>query len=513
MKTATNAAAEADVGGEGVDERPNVVFALVKDVAAYGIGDLLLKAASFFTLPIYTRLFTATEFGRLSYVTSAIGLITAVLALGGESAYARYFFEVRTEEERQRITSTWFFFLLAWASVLTLALTPASGLVAKYSFGSTDDRWLFALALLGMPIALLSSLLGQVLRNQFRPKLFAMLNVAATALTIVCSLFAAVRLQMGILGVVAGTLAAGLLLLPIRLWTVRGLIRPVFSIAWLRRLLSYGLPLVPASLAYWVFGTSDRILLGKLSTLAEVGFYSVASSLTSVLGLAYGALGQAWSPHAVRLYETDPQGAPGYHGRVLTYVLALFGMLAVGLTAYAREAILFVATDRYLPAALAIGPLSLGFMAYASTQVTAGGISITKQTHYVALYSWIAALLNVVLNLPLIPRWGMVAASWTTAIAYTFLTVAYGVTSYRLWPIVYERSKVTAIVGACFVLVLLVPPLDALQLPLPAALAAKTGLCLIFLGVLLVAGVLDISGLRSLFLRARQKNSTASQAP
>ena len=136
-------------------------------------------------------------------------------------------------------------------------------------------------------------------------------------------------------------------------------------------------------------------------------------------------------------------------------------MLAVGLTAYAREAILFVATDRYLPAALAIGPLSLGFMAYASTQVTAGGISITKQTHYVALYSWIAALLNVVLNLPLIPRWGMVAASWTTAIAYTFLTVAYGVTSYRLWPIVYERSKVTAIVGACFVLVLLVPPLDA----------------------------------------------------
>lgn len=501
-------------GPDRVTENPNFFFALVKDVAAYGIGDLLLKAASFFTLPIYTRLFTASEFGRLSYVSSAVGLVTAVLALGGESAYSRYFFEVRSEDERQRITSTWLFFLLGWATMLTLALVPASRAAARYSFGSSNDRWLFVLALLGMPIALLSNLLGQVLRNQFRPKLFTTLNVATTALTIGFSLFAAVQLKMGILGVLAGTLAGGLLLLPIRVWTVRGLIRPVFSVMWLRRLLSYGLPLVPASLAYWVFGTSDRILLGKLSSLSEVGFYSVASSLTSVLGLAYGALGQAWSPHAVRLYENDPDGAPDYHGRVLTFVLALFGLLAVGLTAFAREGILLVATDRYLPAALAIGPLSLGFMAYASTQVTVGGISITKRTHYVALYAWIAAILNVVLNLPLIPRWGMVAASWTTAIAYTFLTVAYGVTSYRLWPIAYERSKVTAIVGVSLILVLLVPPLDALNLPLVAALVAKTVLCLVFICVLMVVGVLDVRGWQTPFFPpSRQKISTAPPAP
>ena len=321
MKTATNAAAEADVGGEGVDERPNVVFALVKDVAAYGIGDLLLKAASFFTLPIYTRLFTATEFGRLSYVTSAIGLITAVLALGGESAYARYFFEVRTEEERQRITSTWFFFLLAWASVLTLALTPASGLVAKYSFGSTDDRWLFALALLGMPIALLEP-----------PRAGSKKPVPSEALRDAqCGRYGADhRMQSFRRGAPAdGHPRRGCRYFGSRSITSsdstldRSRANPpcVFncaaaSPAVVRAAAGSGVPRV--------LGIRDirQDPLGKLSTLAEVGFYSVASSLTSVLGLAYGALGQAWSPHAVRLYETDPQGAPGYHGRVLTYVLA-----------------------------------------------------------------------------------------------------------------------------------------------------------------------------------------------
>ena len=490
--------------------RPGALFALVKDVAAYGVGDLLLKAASFFTLPIYTRLFTATDFGKLSYVTTAVALVSAIVGLGGESAYARYFFAVDSEEERATITSTWFFFLLGWIVTVSLLLLPASGIAARYSFGTAQDRWLFALAVLGMPVALLGSLLGQVLRNQFRAKLFTALNVAATLLTIGLSLLAVTTLRMGIAGILAGTLAAGLLLLPVRLWAVRALIRPVFSATWLRRLLSYGLPLVPASLAYWVFATSDRILIGKLSTLEEVGYYSVAASLTSVLGLAYGALGQAWSPHAVRLYEQDPEEARVMHGRVLTYVLALFGLLAVGITAFAREAIFLLATERYAAAALAVGPLALGFMAYASTQITAGGISLAKRTHYIATYSWIAALLNVALNLLLIARWGMVAAAWTTAAAYGFLTVAYGVTSYRLWPIVYETRKVAAIAVTTLGLVLLVPAVDALQLPLFAGIGVKVLICVAFLVVLFALGVLDVRWGRLVFSRPSRQEIPAA---
>ncbi len=62
----------------------------------------------------------------------------------------------------------------------------------------------------------------------------------------------------------------------------------------------FGLPLVPAAIAGWVFTVSDRIVLGKLATFRELGLYAAASSIASVLSFLLGPLGQAWSPHAVQ---------------------------------------------------------------------------------------------------------------------------------------------------------------------------------------------------------------------
>lgn len=470
---------------------PGTIAKLFKDIAAYGAGDLLLRAASFVTLPIYTRLFAAADYGKLSYVTTSVSLIASVIALGGESAYARYYFEARTEPERQEITSSWLVFLAAWTIAVSLMLLPVSGFAARRSFGDAGDASLFVLAVIGVPVTLVSSFLGQALRNQFRAKLFAVLNALTTGLGILFSLWAVLGLHLGLRGMLGGTLAAGVVVLPIRVWTARDLLRPRFSLAWCRKLLRYGAPLVPMSIAYWVFGTSDRILLGSLSTLDQVGYYSVASSLTSLLGLAYGALGQAWSPHAVRLYEEDAAAASRTFGRMLTYILALFGLASVGMTAFAREGLHLVATAKFSPAAAAVGPLTIGFMAYASTQITALSISLMKRTGYLALYSWIAAVINVVLNLPLMPRWGMIAASWTTALAYVFLTIAYAITGQRLWPIQYEKRNTVVISSVTFVLILVLPLADALRAPEPVVIAVKTAGCVVYLLAMRVIGVLD----------------------
>src|SRR4051812_6621034 len=104
---------------------PTGTFAkLFKDIAAYGAGDLLLRAASFVTLPIYTRLFAAADYGKLSYVTTSVTLIASLVALGGESAYARYFFEAKTDQDRQEITSSWLVFLTLWTIGVSLVLLP-----------------------------------------------------------------------------------------------------------------------------------------------------------------------------------------------------------------------------------------------------------------------------------------------------------------------------------------------------------------------------------------------------
>jgi len=139
--------------------------------------------------------------------------------------------------------------------------------------------------------------------------------------------------------------------------------------------------------------------------------------------------------------------------------------------------------------ALAIGPLALGFIAYASTQVTAAGISLTKKTKFFAIYSWIAALLNLGLNILFVPRWGMMAAGWTTAASYTFITVSYLVTSQRLWPVAYEKWRMLAAIGLTFTFTVAVPLFP--EMTLMAGVIFKIIYCLGYVALLFTLQVLD----------------------
>lgn len=482
---------------------------LFKDLLIYGTGDIFLKAAAFLTLPFYTRIFTPEEYGMWSFVVTAVGLLNSILILGGDSAYARFFFEAKNDEEKRLITSTWFGFLSLWSVGLVALCLPITGLFSVWSFGVKEYALLFTLTLLAAPLTLINTMCGQALRNRFQARLFATLNVVSTLLSVGFSLLGAVGLKLGLTGVLGGLLFAALIILPVRLWTVRDLLRPMFSMKVLRNLLIFGVPIVPSSLAYWIFSVSDRILLGKLSTLQQVGLYAVANQVTSILALLNGSLGQAWSPHAVRVYEEQRESAPVFFGRVLTYILAGFGLLSVGITTFSHEILMVLSTPSFYAASLAIGPLALGVVAYATTQVTAIGISLMKKTYYFALFSWAAALLNVGLNVLLIPIWGMIAAGWTTLIAYLFLTLTYLTISQRLWPIFYEKKRILVAGGLTFLFTFSAPLLPTFSLVF--SIIIKGFYCSAFVGLLFLLKGLDGREWEA-FLTFMRGRSVAAQA-
>lgn len=479
-----------------------------RDLLVYGAGDVLVRLTGILTLPVMSRVFTPADYGVMTYVNTAVGMLGGVLALGGDSAYARFYFAERDDEGRRRVTTTWFGFLAAWSVAVMLLLLPWSGRFSAWSFGDARHAWVYAFALLAAPLTLLNGLAAQTLRNEFRAPLFTGLSVASSLAVIAGSLLGVLVFHAGLAGVFAGTLAGTALLLPVRLWVIRHRLGGSWSWPLLRDLLRFGVPLVPVTFAYWVFGMADRLMLGELSTLDETGLYGLAASLTMALAFVNAALGQAWSPHAVQAYETDPAGAPALFGRVLILIVAGFGTLAVATTALAPEALRILATPAYARAADAVGPLALGYVAFASTQVTAAGISLTRRTWYFMFYTWIAALVNVVLNWFTLRQYGMVAAAWNTAIAYGVLTLLYYATTQRLWPIavpgrrllVLSTVTVTGVLGTGWLPVL----------PLPAAIALKAAWILGYLAVLLLLDAESREAVRGLMRRVRSGDVPSS---
>lgn len=470
---------------------------LFRDFAVYGGGEIALRATGFVMLPIYTRLLAADEYGAWGFMTTAVGLLSALLVLGGDTAYSRFFFEAKTHEERQTLASTWFLFLGIWTAACSLLLALFSRPIAAWFLHHHSYGLALAFAILSTPLTVMNILLGEVLRNEFRALTYTVLNVAGAILLIGMTLLFVVGLHKELTGLAFGTDAALAAMLPIRLWTVRGHLRIRFSTPLLRRMIRFGAPLVPISIAYWVFAVSDRIVLAKLSTLHALGLYTVAGAVTAGLALIQAALARALGPHAIRMYEHAPEDARRALGRLLVYVVVAFGAVCVATSAFAHELLIALATPGYYGAAAAVGPLALGALFYATTQVTSLPMTFVKQTGHLSRIAALAAIVNLGLNLALVPAFGMLASAWATAAAYLLLTAGYAIVGQRLWRIDYDiRSTITAVVLAA----VLIPTARVLpDVSSGLTLGTKIAYVLLYGALLLATGVVR----RSDFARLR----------
>ncbi len=486
---------------------------LLRDLLLYATSDVVSRGLLFLAIPIYTRIFSPAEYGALNLALTVMGLLLAVLILGGDSAFALYYAEAKTEQDRRELTSTALTILLAATVGFAVVALPLAWPLSRLLFGSTDHTALVVLVVLAVPASIANRLLAQVLRSQFRAAPLVALTIATAVLSIGGGLVLAVPLGLGVKGIVLGVVVAEVSTLPVRLHLVRSMIGLTFQSQLGRKFLSYGLPLVPTAVAYWIFLGSDRIILGKLSTLEEVGLYSVANGAVGMLLLTATVIGQAWSPHAFEIAVRRPNEAPVLFGRFLTYVAALLGLLCVTFSVFASEVVHLIATPGFYSAERSIPPLALALVAYGTTLVTCSGICLTKKTGYLARYSAYAAVLNVGLCICLIPAFGHVGAAWASTAAYVYLTGAYYWRSQKLWRAEYETRRLATIAVAIVLFTAFGPVLpDGYGL---TSLGSKAAYCACFIAtVFLLRGLdgRDVHMLRSMLGRRRMTSAGATSA-
>lgn len=459
------------------------------DALIYGMGDGIAKILTFFALLLYTRLLTPYENGVWSVSLTLINLLFTLLSIGGESTYMRFFLAAAGAPEKQRISSTWLGFLSTSSLVVALVLVPFSSQIASLLLASEKMSLSVKLAVLAVPPMIFNRLCGQFLRNRFRAWHSAILNVFATFLSVGLSLYFLIEGHLGVIGILMGSLAAGLLMVPLRFWTTVPVLRPVFSVRLLRDMMLFGGPVALMELALWIYVSSDRILVGRLSSLEQAGLYAVAATIVRINASFIEALAQVWPLYATKMYEDKVPNIGTLLGRVATYVLAGYGFLSVAVSALSSEILKALAGSAYSSAIWAVAPLALGSVALATTMVTTLPITLTRKSHYFIGISWGIAVFNVALNLLLIPAYGMMAASWSSAVSYTLLTAVYVIVSQRLLHIHYETRRSLTIIGLTAIFTLAAPYLRG-STPI-ISIALKTGYAVLFVGLLWVFRAFD----------------------
>ena len=239
-----------------------------------------------------------------------------------------------------------------------------------------------------------------------------------TGLTVAAGSFAGVVLwRWGVLGMAFGlalSAAVGLV------WALpplaSDLLHPGGKAA-RREALIFGLPLFVHSGAAVVLQYADRFMMERMSTLDELGLYSLAGQISTAMLIITTATNQAYLPFLYRRHDSDPAVV----AKAQRYIALFFALAGVGGCLITPPVFKFFIDPRYAHSVPSAQILLLAGALHGWSFLALGSLLVRKATKKIAMATVSAAAFNIVLNLFLIPRYNSVGAAWATLAAEVLL--------------------------------------------------------------------------------------------
>jgi O-antigen/teichoic acid export membrane protein len=467
---------------------------LFQHSAIYLLGRLLPALTSLLSLAVLTRLLTTEQYGYYALAITSAGVLSGVVFQWLSLSMARF---VPVSEQPAVVISTT---MTAFAALV--AVSALAGAVVVGAAWGTPLAGLAALSLLlGWSLAWFD--LNQRLANvSLAPTLYGIMGSAKAVLGLAAgiALFSA---GFGIAGIVAG-LAAGLLaagLMGVRYW--RDARFGSRDGAVFARLVQYG---APSSLTYiliYVIDASDRYFIGLMLGVDAVGVYAPAYDLAQQsIGMLMSVVYLAAYPLALKALADGGAAAASQQVRtngLLLMLVALPATVGLALLSDNVSAVLFGARFQRDTGAIISIVAAAVFVAGVRAYYFDYGFQLAgKLLTQVWVFVWAAAT-NVVLNLLLIPRFGLVGAAYATLAAFVVATLISRHLARKVFPMpaLHPDVKRVALAAGCMALALLL----VREQRGAAALALQVAAGALVYGAALLA--LDVHGMRARALRWR----------
>lgn len=425
---------------------------LGKHSAIYGLGGLIQRFLAVLLLPVYTRYLTPSDYGTVETLIALTTALVIVLRLGMPNAFIRFYFDSKDPDQRRVILRTSFWFTMGVATLGLIGGVALSPEISTLLFGSDDDATVVAAAFVGLWAQMNWEQMLSLFRVEERSVAYVSASLANIGVTITATLVLVVQLDKGPLGVIVGNFIGTLVVYTLLLGYRREQLGLQFDRRLFREMNRFGLPLVPSALMLWVTNLSDRFFLLKLADAEEVGLYSVGVRIASAMALALTAFRTAWPAFA---YSIDDEGeAKRTYAWVLTYVVVFMSWAATGLALLSPWLVDWIAAPAFSSSSEVVGPLAFSVVLFSGYVVIAIGLGRTKRTQFNWVITGAAAIVNVSLNLILIPEYGMMGAAIATLAAYATMFVGMIWWAQRVYPVRYQwRRVVTAVAVAVAIVV------------------------------------------------------------
>jgi O-antigen/teichoic acid export membrane protein len=205
--------------------------------------------------------------------------------------------------------------------------------------------------------------------------------------------------------------------------------------------LRYTIPLIPNSLLLWVINSSDRYFIAHMLDIKQVGIYSASYTLGHFTTFLLTPIAFTLFPVVSKLWEQgNLSEVKRYMRNSIRYYLLICTPSIVGIYYAAPVFLRKLASQEFVTSRYLILFITLGFFCVGIYNIYLYVIHLREQTKYLPLVFLSVALLNVVLNIFLIPQIGILGAAFSTFLAYLFQMIIIMVFSAKLFWIGFDLN-------------------------------------------------------------------------
>ena len=419
---------------------------LAKNTAILTVGKVCTQCISFFLLPLYTAILSAEDYGTFDLFVTYATLLLPLINWQLDQGLFRFMLDYRgNKDEQKKLFST----LLLSSTVQNIIYVVL--FICIEPFLKIENAYFL---LLYVVLQVYNALFLQFVRGLGYSIKYTIASFISASATTVLNVIALVFLRMGLQGLFVSTLTAQLLTLiylvvSSRSWEYFSLKNA--RIGTFKKVGTYSIPLIPNNLAWWVVNASDRTIISHVLGTAANGIYSVANKFPNVFINFYNILNLSWT-ETVSLHYND-EDRDEFLTDTMTSLVKLFVAACLGIVACMPFVFPIMVNAKYNAAYNQILILMYAMLFRVLVGLYSCVYVAQKNAKKIAYTSISAAIINITVDLILINKIQVFAASLSTLVAFLSMFIVRYIDVNKT---VHMRIKKPIAVGSVLLSVMLI---------------------------------------------------------
>lgn len=385
---------------------------LVKNSLIIAIGTIFTKLVNFIMLPFYTNWLSPSEYGNFDLISTFVFLGVSLSTLQLEQALYRYTLE---DSSNGRL----------YFSIICKFLTPIILMFSIVSFGLIKifklPKYVYFAIVYYICLCFFTICL-EYIRGLKRLSVYSLVNIILGALIILFNYLFVRIYTLSTLGMVLSfslsySIISIFMIIYLKPFTQKTLnYKNVIN-----QLLVYSIPLIPNSVAWWVTNISDRMIITLYLGSAENGIYAIANKLPTVLFILYGIFNLAFQQTAIETLHEDDTIL--YFNKTLIDIIKLIFSSSYLIITSSTLLYIFFIDEKYNSGLICVFILLAGVIFLCIGQFCGSLLLANKNTKIIGLSTILSSISNLILNIFLIPKFGIIVAAFTTTFSYVIMVI------------------------------------------------------------------------------------------